>query len=45
MADRSPGIFASLPPVREVVAGTPAALDALLREATTPFVVRGLIAD
>jgi len=45
MADRSPGIFASLPPVRDVVAGTPAALDALLREATTPFVVRGLIAD
>ncbi|WP_315761018.1 cupin-like domain-containing protein [Sphingomonas sp. Y38-1Y] len=42
MADADPGIFAALIAVREIAAGD---LDAALREATTPFVVRGLVAD
>ncbi|TKD52792.1 cupin-like domain-containing protein [Sphingomonas baiyangensis] len=45
MAEAGPGIFGALPAVREVEAGDAAALDALLREADAPFVVRGLVAD
>jgi hypothetical protein len=44
MAEADPGVFAALPPVREVEAADAAALDALLRDADTPFVVRGLAA-
>ena len=36
---------ALMPAVREVAAADPAALDALLRSADTPFVVRGLVAQ
>jgi len=39
-----PSIFAGLPAVVERGAATPAALDALLKAARTPFVVRGLVA-
>lgn len=45
MADADPGIFAQLPRIREVSVASPVELDAHLRAATTPFVVRGLIAD
>ncbi len=45
MADAEPGIFATMPRIREVAIGDPADLDVQLREATTPFIVRGLIAD
>jgi len=45
MADADPGPFTAVPPVREATAADPAALDALLREADGPFVVRGLVAD
>jgi hypothetical protein len=45
MADADPGIFASMAHIREIAVGNPAELDTYLREATTPFVVRGLIAD
>ncbi len=46
MADAgTAGIFAALPRIREVDISGPAALDTLLREATTPFIVRGLVAD
>ncbi|WP_033921139.1 cupin-like domain-containing protein [Sphingomonas sp. 37zxx] len=45
MADADPGLFAALPAVREVEAKDAAALDTLLREATEPFIVRGLVAD
>jgi hypothetical protein len=45
MADADPGIFASMARIHEIAIGDPAELDAHLREATTPFVVRGLIAD
>lgn len=38
-------IFASLPRIREVAVDGAADLDVQLRTATTPFVVRGLIAD
>ena len=37
--------MAELPYIAEVEAGDAAALDRLLREATVPFVVRGLVAD
>lgn len=45
MADARPGIFAQMAEVREITVDGPADLDRRLREATTPFVVRGLIAD
>lgn len=37
--------MAELPPIVEVEAADAATLDRLLREATTPFVVRGLVCD
>ncbi|GAA3697165.1 cupin-like domain-containing protein [Sphingomonas cynarae] len=45
MTDRGTDIFAGLPPVPERVVADAAALDAALRTADRPFVVRGLIAD
>ncbi|HXH15611.1 MAG TPA: cupin-like domain-containing protein [Sphingomonas sp.] len=45
MAEARPGIFAQMAEVRAVTVDGPADLDVRLREATTPFVVRGLIAD
>jgi hypothetical protein len=44
LADRVPSIFADLPAVEEREAANPAALDALLKRARTPFVLRGLVA-
>jgi len=45
MAEADPGIFAALAPVPEVEAADAAALDALLRGAERPFLVRGLVSD
>lgn len=45
MAEARPGIFAQMAEVREISVDGPADLDVRLREATTPFVVRGLITD
>jgi hypothetical protein len=45
MAEADPGIFAGLARIPEVAAGDPVALDAELRAATAPFVVRGLVKD
>ncbi|MDP1026481.1 cupin-like domain-containing protein [Sphingomonas sp. KR1UV-12] len=45
MTDGDQGIFASLPPIRELAIGDAATLDRTLREANEPFVVRGLVAD
>lgn len=45
MAEADPGIFAGLQTVPEVTVADPAALDRLLRTATEPFIVRGLVAD
>ena len=45
MADPSPSIFAALPRVNEAAIDGPDALDAVLRSATEPFVVRGLVND
>jgi hypothetical protein len=45
MAEADPGIFAAAAAIPEVTVEGPRALDALLREATEPFVVRGLVAD
>lgn len=45
MAEAGGGVRAGLRPVREVEARDAAALDAALREADAPFVVRGLVAD
>lgn len=45
MAEAKPGIFAQMAEVRAITIDGPADLDVRLREATTPFVVRGLIAD
>ena len=45
MAEADPGIFAAAAAIPEVTVEGPRALDALLREATEPFVVRGLAAD
>lgn len=45
MAESEPGIFSGLPAVREVAIAEPGALDAELRAATAPFVVRGLVQD
>ncbi len=44
MFDDRPPVLAGARAVREVTAADPAALDALLREATEPFVIRGLVA-
>lgn len=43
MAEADSGILQGLAQVREVEAVDAAALDALLREATAPFIVRGLV--
>ncbi len=45
MAEARSGIFAEMAEVREITVDGPADLDLHLREATTPFIVRGLIAD
>lgn len=45
MAEADPGIFADLQSVPEVAVVDAAALDARLRGADRPFVVRGLVAD
>lgn len=45
MADAAPPIFDTMLQVEEREAADPAALAALLREADTPFVVRGLVAE
>ncbi len=45
MAEADPGIFAALARIPEVAIDGPEALDAQLRAANGPFVVRGLIAD
>lgn len=45
MAEADPGPLARLPAVREVKVADAADLDRHLREATTPFVVRSLVAD
>jgi hypothetical protein len=45
MAEADPGIFGGLARVAEVEAGTPEELDAHLRGAERPFIVRNLIAD
>ncbi|HTG39489.1 cupin-like domain-containing protein [Sphingomonas sp.] len=45
MAEADRSIFAALPPVREVAVADAAALDAALRAADAPFIVRGLVAD
>lgn len=45
MAEADPGIFAALARIPEVAVDGPAALDAQLRTATGPFVVRGLVGD
>jgi hypothetical protein len=43
LADGAPAIFAAMPAVEEREAADPAALDALLRNARTPFVIRKLV--
>ena len=45
MADADPGIFGGLARVPEAAVADAAALDEVLRGATRPFVVRGLVAD
>lgn len=45
MAEADPGRLAAPTPVDEVTLASPAALDAQLRTAERPFVVRGLVAD
>ncbi len=45
MADSARSIFSSIPRVEEREAGDASALDALLKSAKTPFVIRGLVAD
>ena len=45
MAEADPGVLAGLAAVPEVAVADTAALDAQLRAATAPFVVRGLGAD
>lgn len=45
MADAGDGIFADLARVPEIAVADAATLDAQLRAAETPFVVRGLVAD
>lgn len=45
MAEADPGFFSSLIPVPEATVEDAAALDAMLRAADRPFVIRGLVAD
>ncbi len=45
MAEADPGALAGVAAVPEVAVGDAAALDAQLRAATAPFVVRGLVSD
>jgi hypothetical protein len=45
MAEADPGILTGLAPIREVTVADAADLDAKLRAADTPFVVRGLAKD
>jgi len=45
VAEADPGLFSRVPSVPEVSVADAADLDARLREATEPFVVRGLVAD
>lgn len=45
MAEADPGIFAGMTPIDEIAVSRPAELDAALRSATAPFVVRGLVRD
>lgn len=45
MAEADPGLFSGLAAVPEVAVADAAALDASLRSATAPFVVRGLVRD
>jgi hypothetical protein len=45
MAEADPGIFAALARIPEVAIDGPAALDAQLRAASSPFIVRGLVGD
>ncbi len=45
MAEADPGIFATLASVPEVAVAGPEELDARLRGADTPFIVRGLASD
>jgi hypothetical protein len=45
MADPGPGIFGEIAPVPERALADAAALDAALRDADTPFVVRGLVRE
>ena len=45
MAEADPGIFSGVAPIREIAAGDAVVLDAELRAAKTPFVVRGLVGN
>ena len=45
MAEADPGIFGSVAHVPEVAVADAAELDARLRRTSTPFIVRGLVAD
>ena len=45
MAETDAGIFAAMPRIRELVVDHPADLEARLRDATTPFSIRGPSAD
>ncbi len=45
MAEADPGIFPALAPIEEIRVAKPEDLDAALRAATAPFVVRGLVKD
>ncbi len=45
MAEADPGIFATMEAIPEIAVASPAELDQRLRDATEPFVVRGLVAD
>lgn len=45
MAEADPGIFSGLARIPEVAVADPEDLDARLRAATEPFVVRGLVSD
>jgi hypothetical protein len=45
VAEADPGLFATLASIPEVEIADAEALDASLREAPTPFLVRGLVAD
>jgi hypothetical protein len=45
MAEADPGTLSGIAPIEEIQLSGPEALDAALRAATAPFVVRGLVAD